>query len=358
MPWFAWHLSPPCWRWRSGGAPAWNSAHPANPSEPYAAARPEWYFLFLYQFLKFFPGRMEIWGAIIIPGVVALAIFLMPFTARLRRGHRLNVALLGALLAAAGILFALAKASDANDPEYQTAVATAETNAARVKLLAQTQGIPPEGALVLLERDPLTQGPRLFAQNCATCHRYGGTDALGHPVKEPQSASDLAGFASREWISGLLDPHRVNDSTNYFGGTKFKTGGMVKFVKKDVAGFSTDEKAELQQAIMAISGEAHLKSQQEADQRDAAAIVKGRDLVVTDMDCVNCHSFADQTGTVGPDLNGYGSHEWLVKFLNNPAHEDLYGTNNDRMPAFGQKQILSSEQINVLADWLRGDWVQ
>ena len=32
---------------------------PADPSEPYAAARPEWYFLFLFQFLKVFEG----WGA-------------------------------------------------------------------------------------------------------------------------------------------------------------------------------------------------------------------------------------------------------------------------------------------------------
>ena len=31
----------------------------ADPSEPYAAARPEWYFLFLFQFLKVFEG----WGA-------------------------------------------------------------------------------------------------------------------------------------------------------------------------------------------------------------------------------------------------------------------------------------------------------
>ena len=42
---------------------------PADPSEPYSAARPEWYFLFLFQFLKFFPAETEIWGAIIIPGV-------------------------------------------------------------------------------------------------------------------------------------------------------------------------------------------------------------------------------------------------------------------------------------------------
>src|SRR5204862_788499 len=52
---------------------------PADPSEPYSAARPEWYFLFLFQFLKYFPGGTEIWGAIIIPSLLVGMILLMPF---------------------------------------------------------------------------------------------------------------------------------------------------------------------------------------------------------------------------------------------------------------------------------------
>ncbi|HKX63377.1 MAG TPA: cytochrome bc complex cytochrome b subunit, partial [Verrucomicrobiae bacterium] len=35
---------------------------PADPAENYAAARPEWYFLFLFQLLKYFPGSSEIIG--------------------------------------------------------------------------------------------------------------------------------------------------------------------------------------------------------------------------------------------------------------------------------------------------------
>ena len=35
--------------------PSW--ARPADPADQYSAARPEWYFLFLFQFLKYFPGR-------------------------------------------------------------------------------------------------------------------------------------------------------------------------------------------------------------------------------------------------------------------------------------------------------------
>jgi ubiquinol-cytochrome c reductase cytochrome b subunit len=42
---------------------------PADAANPYSAARPEWYFLFLFQFLKFFPGDREIIGAIVIPSL-------------------------------------------------------------------------------------------------------------------------------------------------------------------------------------------------------------------------------------------------------------------------------------------------
>src|SRR5918998_526730 len=40
---------------------------PADPSEPFSAARPEWYFLFLFQFLKYFPGpALEFVGSVVI----------------------------------------------------------------------------------------------------------------------------------------------------------------------------------------------------------------------------------------------------------------------------------------------------
>src|SRR4051812_47231299 len=64
---------------------------PADPSEAFSAARPEWYFLFLFQFLKYFPGESEIWGAMIIPGIFMGILFLMPFIGKWQLGHRFNV---------------------------------------------------------------------------------------------------------------------------------------------------------------------------------------------------------------------------------------------------------------------------
>ena len=59
-----------------------------------------------------------------------------------------------------------------------------------------------------------------------------------------------------------------------------------------------------------------------------------------------------------PDLTGYASREWIVGMISDPAHERFYGNRNDRMPAFGADQTLTEKQIELLADWIRGDWVR
>jgi ubiquinol-cytochrome c reductase cytochrome b subunit len=112
--------------------------------------------------------------------------------------------------------------ADRANPNYAAAVATAKRDAERVVVLARSStGIPVTGAVTLLRNDPLTQGPKLFAKNCASCHRYDGHDGLGGQPKDELSASDLKGFASRAWLAGLLDPARI-DSPHYFGGSKHK----------------------------------------------------------------------------------------------------------------------------------------
>ena len=64
---------------------------PADPAESYAAARPETYFLFLFQLLKYLDKYPPIVGAIIVPGAVMLSLFLMPFIGRWKLGHRFNI---------------------------------------------------------------------------------------------------------------------------------------------------------------------------------------------------------------------------------------------------------------------------
>jgi ubiquinol-cytochrome c reductase cytochrome b subunit len=340
-------------------------AAPADPSEPFSAARPEWYFMFLFQWLKYFPGGTEVWGAIIVPMLIGLLICAMPFLGRWlvnrwRVGHWLNVAFLWVLILGVAQLTRLSLLEDQHNPEYLAGRESARRAAERVQELARSpSGIPAEGAVALLRNDPLTQGPKLFAKNCSSCHRFGAGDGLGGVPKDPQSASDLKGFASHAWLSGMLDPERVA-TTNYFGATRFVNGKMVRFVKKDVSGFSPEQKAKLTKLVSALSAQAQLKAQRQEEERDTAAIAEGVELLSSEeMRCTECHSFRKRDEDASaPDLTGYGSREWLVSFISNPKHERFYGKRDDRMPAFHDDKILDAHAIGLIADWLRGEWYE
>lgn len=54
----------------------------ADPSDTSYIPRPEWYFLFLFEMLKFFPGKIEWIGTAVIPGLAVLLLFLLPFLDR------------------------------------------------------------------------------------------------------------------------------------------------------------------------------------------------------------------------------------------------------------------------------------
>jgi ubiquinol-cytochrome c reductase cytochrome b subunit len=210
-----------------------------------------------------------------------------------------------------------------------------------------------------LRHDPLTQGPKLFAKHCASCHRFDGHDGLGLKPKEPPAASDLKNYGSREWLAGLLAPEKITNA-HYFGATKLKDGRMSKFVSKTVAKFSAEEKADLTKVVATVSAEAGLKSQRQLDASSVDAIKAGGELFRSEgMRCAECHQFKkkDEDAT-GPDLTGYASREWLIEFIGNPKHEKFYGEHNDRMPAFGEEKILDAESIGLLADWLRGEWYE
>jgi ubiquinol-cytochrome c reductase cytochrome b subunit len=450
---------------------------PADPANQYSAARPEWYFLFLFQFLKLFEGygeTGEFLGAIVVPGAVLLLMFLMPLVGRWKLGHRFNIGFTLALLLGIGWLTFAAWRDDhragggseefaeiakqvriiggdeakmrnyfkddqeqideflagkaryeqfQKSEEYLEAVESAERDATRVKQLALEYQIPPAGALTLLRDDAKTQGPRLFAQHCASCHDFAGPDddgairitrertqmpaieetddpnakptiardENGAVVFQPSGAPNLYRFASREWIAGVLDPKRIsllrtndllkpadpksNDPTQYlrevveapcFGNTSHIAGEMAEFVKTDETFAELRAKDKVAAIAAALSAQAQLPYQKSADQKAAKAglIAEGEKLIKAA--CTTCHNFgqkSDPEGNGYPDLDGYGSRQWLIDFIANSSHPRLYGDNNDRMPAFAKGKdtaahILTRRQIELLADWLRGDYFE
>ncbi len=333
-----------------------------DPSNYYAAARPEWAFLGLYEFSHLFPGELAILPIFCIPGLLVCVALAMPLVGRCRTGHCFNVAFTVVMLVGIMVLSFRSVAKDRADPDHQAAIADEIEQADRVRQLARSpEGIPATGALTLLRNDPMTQGPKLFKQHCASCHDH--LDADGNGIKsEESSAPNLFGFADRKWIAGLLDPKQIN-GPGYFGNTAFKGGDMAEFIEEMLADSDEDEQKDLEKLVMTLSAEAHLRSQRKLDAKDAEFILQGRQLLLDDYGCADCHKFHDK-GKLGhgPDLTGYGSRQWLVGIIANPAHKRFYGKENDRMPAYAEQpddpaqNILNGRDIGLLVDWLRCQW--
>ena len=328
---------------------------PADASEPYSAARPEWYFLFLFEFLKFFPGEAELWGAIVIPALVMLLLFLMPILGHCKIGHVFNVAFVMALVAGSIVLTVSAWWQDLRSADHQTARQQAHDQEKRVIELAQQRGgFSEKGAVELLRNDPLTQGPKLFAEHCASCHRCDGHNGMGRPVTEP-AGSDLAGFSTRRWLTDFFDAELIA-TDRFFGATKFHDGKMVEFVTDEVSAYDEQDKQILEQVIKALAGEAQRDGPRHADSPHAETIEQMQGWMGDEgLACLDCHRFYGKgpARPKGPDLTGYGSRQWMIDFVSDPSAPKYYGKRNDRMPAFGADGRLSRKYIALIVDWLR-----
>jgi ubiquinol-cytochrome c reductase cytochrome b subunit len=330
---------------------------PADPLTEGYPARPEWYFLFLFQLLKYFEGDQFLIGAVAIPNGVAVLLFLLPLFGfgRMRKfGHVVGIFVVVALLASVGVLTVLALAEDsptayplglgggtkdAKDMQHKFDIA--RDQAQRAIVLAARgvrqegggylQGIPEEGGRYLLRNDPVTQGPKLFKKHCAVCHAFGADEPGG------KKASDLSGFGSEAWLRGLLanpgDP-------KYFGHTKLE--GMKNWRARDVAKERAkwrkndgDEEAKRkiadQDADFNTIAKWLAQQAQPKARRDAALDKKGRELF--DDNCASCHAFGGEGGKTAPDLTDYASARWIRGMILEPASPSRHGKNNE-MTAF------------------------
>jgi ubiquinol-cytochrome c reductase cytochrome b subunit len=194
-------------------------------------------------------------------------------------------------------------------------------------------------------------------EHCAICHDCTSAPG-GDVVAADPSAPDLGGFASRQWIAGLLDPKQIK-TRKYFGNSAFRSGDMADFVEETFSDLDDQEKKEIESLVMALSAEAQLPGQREIDQRDADRIQGGREML-GQWGCTDCHRFHDSPGTGAPNLTGYGSQEWTAAILSDPSQKRFYGDENDGMPSYHmfpdepQKNLLTEEEIGLLADWIRG----
>lgn len=179
------------------GAPLEPRADPADTSY---TPRPEWYFLFLFQLLKYFPGSLEVIGVFIIPSVLIILLIVLPLIDRSPKRHfmRRPVILGATILSVIGILFLTVQSYREIPPPLevvggdQTALlytencapchgpsmtVPASVNLHEVIAQGQHEDMPGWSAdLTTDEIDALAGfiispgGSQLFTDNCSACH--------------------------------------------------------------------------------------------------------------------------------------------------------------------------------------------
>jgi ubiquinol-cytochrome c reductase cytochrome b subunit len=177
----------------------------ANPADADYVPRPEWYFLSLFQLLKYFPGPLEPIGTLVIPGLVVGFLFLLPFVdyGDGRHPFRGSRRWTSALFLAIGSGVALL-----------TALGAAERPAPR-KVSADVQA----AALAT------------FGAACAKCHALNGAGgdigpeltyvgrrldaaAIAHQIEDPGGGSDMPSF------KGKLTPEDISALAAYLSSRK------------------------------------------------------------------------------------------------------------------------------------------
>jgi ubiquinol-cytochrome c reductase cytochrome b subunit len=299
---------------------------PADPASEYLA-RPEWYFLPLFQVLKYFEGPLEVVGTVILPSAVMGLLALLPFfygvlRKRTPRAHGVVVGLILFGVLVTGGLGALAAYEDATSATFRERAAIAKAQAAEAKRLAAL-GVPVVGPGELYKNDPLVFGLRVFQKKCATCH---------HPCSNRPFKGDpcLEGYASREWLTRLI--HNPQ-SPFFFGNTKIDE--MDPFT-----GSAQDLKA-IVEFVYAEGG------REDVDRKLAE---EGARLYERD-GCEACHALTGEGNGIAPDLKGYAGETWLRDFIRAPDDERFYSDKN-KMDSFDHAK-LSDEELEAVVAYLR-----
>ena len=259
----------------------------ADPSDATYIPRPEWYFLSLFQMLKYFPGPLEPVATMVIPGVVVGGLMLLPFLDR--SPHRELTKRPLVMIGFAVLLLGVATLTTLG-------LRDTPTNA------------DPHGW------SPLSIAGQTFSQDerCVTCHKTGGA---GSPLDQTVLRKDP------EWlISHVRDPQVIAPGVRDVppGGMSTAQGqAVLAYMKRVRAGADA----------MTVS----------ASTRDAA--------VVFARFCSNCHQIQGEGGTSAPALDRVGGEhdaKWLRDWISDPTMIKP----ESNMPAFGER--LTPEQMDAI----------
>lgn len=161
----------------------------ANPADTKFVPRPEWYYLPMFEWLKFWSSRMEVFAVVLIPGILALLFFLMPFLDRKleRRPWRRPIPLLSVAIVLVGIIF-LGFKSHLDDLHDQSVAAQLAFQDKQAEEYTKAPFIP---SMESAGGESLSSGPAnplvakglgiFTTKGCSGCHGTGGTGTAQAP---------------------------------------------------------------------------------------------------------------------------------------------------------------------------------
>jgi ubiquinol-cytochrome c reductase cytochrome b subunit len=273
----------------------------ANPTDASYIPRPEWYFLSLFQMLKYFPGPLEPIATMVIPGLAIGFLALLPFIDRADGRHPLHRPrrMFTAVMAVLGIgVIALTALGVADTPPHKD---------------RNDWGLLPIAGMDIATAEGNT---------CVRCHVDGGPAA---PLSITRLSKDT------EWLlSHMADPVAIAPGVRTAQEpaprpvmSRFKAQAAVAYLKRVHAGDPLPANID---ATVRLAAQTYAET------------------------CVVCHRISGEGGTLGPDLTLVGRRRpeaEIRAFIEDPA--TVMGEPST-MPAFGKR--LKPEQIDALAKYL------
>jgi len=259
----------------------------ADPTDTAYIPRPEWYFLFLFQTLKFFKGPLETVGSVVLPGVAVLTLFLIPFIDRgpmVRLGKR-TFAIAFVVLAAVAWTGLTTAAVVTTPKNQESAEAPGDTEGAASTVAAWQKMSPVE----------LAGLANFKKQGCFGCHPGGGKPGVG---------PDLTKLSAEHHNAKWLIPHFKNPA-------QVVPGSMMPPVELDDSALN-----ELAAFILKLT------PQDEKSLEAAPDFALQGALVYQTNHCDSCHAIQGVGTRLGPALDGVGERHdraWLEKHFADPA---------------------------------------
>ncbi len=183
----------------------------ADPTSDYLA-RPPWYFMPLFQLLKYFPGSLAIIPTAILPALLFGALFLLPFIDRRPERNPFKRPIATGLLVlvlggAVGLVF-LARYEDKKNPEFAEKLKKQEEE--MKEFFAKPFEPQVIGAVSAVAKLP--PAPEAYLKSCAPCHGDAGEGAatfpplLGMSKKPQRTKEDLLKILDDARAYGIKEP--------------------------------------------------------------------------------------------------------------------------------------------------------